>query len=61
MTFRKGIQVNTLEPRYDVLGTYSVAELGSWYQREILAELVEGAKGTKRLFFPRRRDRPRDL
>jgi monoamine oxidase len=32
-------------------GAYSVAEPGSWYQREILAEPVEDAKGTKRLFF----------
>lgn len=32
-------------------GAYSVAEPGSWYEREILAEPVEDAKGTKRLFF----------
>jgi len=32
-------------------GAYSVAEPGSWYLRELLAEPVEDAKGTKRLFF----------
>jgi monoamine oxidase len=32
-------------------GAYSVAEPGTWYLREILAEPVEDAKATKRLFF----------
>lgn len=32
-------------------GAYSVAEPGSWYQRQILAEPVEDGTGTKRLFF----------
>lgn len=32
-------------------GAYSVAEPGSWYQRQILAEPVEDTKGAKRLFF----------
>jgi monoamine oxidase len=32
-------------------GAYSVAEPGSWYQREVLAEPVENADGNRRLFF----------
>ncbi len=32
-------------------GAYSVAEPGTWYLREILAEPVADAKATKRLFF----------
>ncbi|HEY6968781.1 MAG TPA: FAD-dependent oxidoreductase, partial [Candidatus Angelobacter sp.] len=32
-------------------GAYSVAEPGSWHEREILAEPVPNADGTKRLFF----------
>ena len=32
-------------------GAYSVAEPGSWYEREILGEPVEDKQGTKRLFF----------
>lgn len=47
----EGIQITRwiLDPTS--FGAYSVAEPGSWRQREILAEPVEDAKGTKRLFF----------
>jgi len=47
----EGIQVTRWSLDATSFGAYSVAEPGSWYQRQILAEPVEGAKGTKRLFF----------
>jgi monoamine oxidase len=56
----KKIDENIQEGRIEVtrwsldstsFGAYSVAEPGSWYEREILAEPVEDAKGAKRLFF----------
>lgn len=46
-----GIQLTRWSLDSTSFGAYSVAEPGSWYEREILAEPVEGAKGTKRLFF----------
>lgn len=46
-----GIQVTRWSLDSTSFGAYSVAEPGSWYEREILAEPVEDAKGTKRLFF----------
>lgn len=47
----EGIQVTRWSLDPTSFGAYSVAEPGSWYEREILAEPVEDAKGTKRLFF----------
>jgi monoamine oxidase len=47
----EGIQVTRWSLDATSFGAYSVAEPGSWYQREVLAEPVEDAKGTKRLFF----------
>jgi hypothetical protein len=47
----EGIQVTRWSLDSTSFGAYSVAEPGSWYQREILAEPLEDAKGTKRLFF----------
>jgi monoamine oxidase len=47
----EGIQVTRWSLDSTSFGAYSVAEPGSWYQREILAEPVEDAKETKRLFF----------
>jgi len=46
-----GIEVTRWSLDSTSFGAYSVAEPGSWYEREILAEPVEDAKGTKRLFF----------
>lgn len=47
----QGIQVTRWSLDSTSFGAYSVAEPGSWYQRQILAEPVADAKGTKRLFF----------
>jgi len=47
----EGIQVTRWSLDATSFGAYSVAEPGSWYEREVLAEPVEGAKGIKRLFF----------
>jgi monoamine oxidase len=47
----EGIHVTRWSLDSTSFGAYSVAEPGGWYQREILAEPVEDAKGTKRLFF----------
>lgn len=47
----EGIQVTRWSLDSTSFGAYSVAEPGGWYQREILAEPVEDAKGTRRLFF----------
>ena len=47
----RGIQITRWSLDSTSFGAYSVAEPGSWYQREILAEPVEDANGTKRLFF----------
>jgi hypothetical protein len=47
----EGIHVTRWSLDATSFGAYSVAEPGSWYEREILAEPVENAKGTKRLFF----------
>ncbi len=46
-----GIQVTRWSLDATSFGAYSVAEPGSWYQREVLAEPVADAKGTRRLFF----------
>jgi monoamine oxidase len=47
----EGIQVTRWSLDATSFGAYSVAEPGSWHEREILGEPVEGAKGIKRLFF----------
>ncbi|HLJ29605.1 MAG TPA: FAD-dependent oxidoreductase [Candidatus Angelobacter sp.] len=47
----EGIQVTRWSLDSTSFGAYSVAEPGTWYQREILAEPVEDAKGIRRLFF----------
>lgn len=47
----EGIRVTRWSLDSTSFGAYSVAEPGSWYLRELLAEPVEDAKGTKRLFF----------
>ena len=46
-----GIRVTRWSLDSTSFGAYSVAEPGSWYLRELLAEPVEDEKGTKRLFF----------
>ncbi len=46
-----GIQITRWSLDATSFGAYSVAEPGSWYQRQILAEPVAGPKGTTRLFF----------
>lgn len=48
---QEGIQLTRWSLDATSFGAYSVAEPGSWYLREILAEPVEDAQGTKRLFF----------
>jgi monoamine oxidase len=47
----QGIQLTRWSLDSTSFGAYSVAEPGSWHQRELLAEPVEDAAGTKRLFF----------
>jgi len=47
----EGIQVTRWSLDSTSFGAYSVAEPGSWYEREILAQPVGTANGTKRLFF----------
>ncbi|HEY6249680.1 MAG TPA: FAD-dependent oxidoreductase [Candidatus Angelobacter sp.] len=47
----EGIHVTRWSLDSTSFGAYSVAEPGSWFEREILAEPVEDANGTKRLFF----------
>lgn len=47
----EGIQVTRWSLDSTSFGAYSVAEPGSWYVRDILAEPVKDAKGSKRLFF----------
>jgi hypothetical protein len=47
----EGIHVTRWSLDATSFGAYSVAEPGSWYQREVLAEPVENAQGAKRLFF----------
>jgi monoamine oxidase len=47
----EGIRITRWSLDATSFGAYSVAEPGSWYQREVLAEPVADAKGTKRLFF----------
>jgi monoamine oxidase len=47
----KGILITRWSLDSTSFGAYSVAEPGSWYLRELLAEPVEDAKGTNRLFF----------
>src|SRR5262249_6672819 len=46
-----GIQTNHWSLDSTSFGAYSAAEPGSWYLREVLAEPVEDADGTRRLFF----------
>jgi hypothetical protein len=46
-----GIRVTRWSLDSTSFGAYSVAEPGSWYLRELLAEPVEDAHGSKRLFF----------
>ena len=46
-----GIRVTRWSLDATSFGAYSVAEPGSWYLREILAEPVVDAKEKKRLFF----------
>lgn len=48
---QQGIEVTRWSLDSTSFGAYSVAEPGNWYEREILAEPVEDAKGAKRLFF----------
>ena len=48
---QEGIQLTRWSLDSTSFGAYSVAEPGSWYLREILAEPVEDANGTNRLFF----------
>ncbi len=48
---KEGVQVTRWSLDATSFGAYSVAEPGSWRQREVLAEPVADAKGTKRLFF----------
>jgi monoamine oxidase len=47
----EGIQVTRWSLDATSFGAYSVAEPGSWHEREILAEPVKGPNGIKRLFF----------
>ena len=47
----EGIRITRWSLDSTSFGAYSVAEPGSWYQHEVLAEPVGDAKGTKRLFF----------
>jgi monoamine oxidase len=47
----EGIRITRWSLDSTSFGAYSVAEPGSWYLRGVLAEPVEDAKGTKRLFF----------
>lgn len=47
----EGIQLTRWSLDATSFGAYSVAAPEGWSQREILAEPVEDAKGTKRLFF----------
>jgi len=47
----EGIQVTHWSLDATSFGAYSVAEPGSWYERQILAQPVETENGTKRLFF----------
>jgi monoamine oxidase len=47
----EGIRVTRWSLDATSFGAYSVAEPESWYLREVLAEPVEDANGTKRLFF----------
>ena len=47
----EGIRITRWSLDSTSFGAYSVAEPGSWYQHQVLAEPVEDAKGTKRLFF----------
>ncbi len=46
-----GIQVTRWSLDATSFGAYSVAEPGSWHEREVLAEPVKGPNGIKRLFF----------
>jgi monoamine oxidase len=48
---QQGIQLTRWSLDSTSFGAYSVAEPGSWYEREVLAEPVPNADGTKRLFF----------
>lgn len=48
---KDGIRITRWSLDATSFGAYSVAEPGSWYQREVLAEPVKDTKGTKRLFF----------
>jgi monoamine oxidase len=48
---KDGIQLTRWSLDATSFGAYSVAAPGSWYEREILAEPVEDAAGTRRLFF----------
>lgn len=48
---QEGIQLTRWSLDSTSFGAYSVAEPGTWYQRELLAEPVADEKGTKRLFF----------
>lgn len=48
---QQGIEITRWSLDATSFGAYSVAEPGSWYEREILGEPVVDAKGTKRLFF----------
>lgn len=47
----EGIQLSRWSLDSTSFGAYSVAEPGSWFEREILGEPVPNATGTKRLFF----------
>jgi monoamine oxidase len=47
----EGIQVTHWSLDATSFGAYSVAEPGSWYERQILAQPVGTENGPKRLFF----------
>lgn len=47
----EGIRITRWSLDATSFGAYSVAEPGSWYLRELLAEPVEDATGTRRVFF----------
>ena len=48
---QQGIELTRWSLDSTSFGAYSVAEPGTWYEREILAEPVEDTNGTRRVFF----------
>ena len=48
---QEGIHITRWSLDSTSFGAYSVAEPGSWYLREVLAEPVADAEGTRRVFF----------